>query len=144
MGQKIATLKSILYNLCSYCGRSVCVVSSIPGDVSTQCEICSVWPCDLYKITGIRGQEAAFDSNFSHIVYGNVCLVNSPRIGLFLCKKLRIKYQVLISGLLPYFSNNIPHCQKLQKQGYTRRDEDRDKSKAGDYTKKTNIMVNKR
>lgn len=36
------------------------------------------------------------------------------------------------------------HCQMLQKQGYTKREEDRDKSKAGDYTKKTNIMVNKR
>lgn len=42
MGQKIAILKSILYNFCSYCGLSICVVSSIPGDLYTECEKCSV------------------------------------------------------------------------------------------------------
>ncbi len=36
----------------------------------------------------------------------------------------------------------MPHRQNLWKQGDTRR-KDRDKSKAENYTKKTNIMVNK-
>lgn len=54
---------------------------------------------------------------------------------------------LLISTVLSYFSDNMPNSQvsqKLQKKGYTRREEGRDKSKVRDYTKKTNIMVNKR
>lgn len=41
LGQNNAILKSISYNIYSYNRCSVCV-SSIPGDLYIQCEICSV------------------------------------------------------------------------------------------------------
>lgn len=52
---------------------------------------------------------------------------------------MREKLFFIILGLLLYFSNNTPHYRKLQREkggGH--------KSKVGYYTKKTNIMVNKR